>query len=234
MITEISTEWKVFKVQILKFTPARFGNGNVHGCNHKGLFLTRQRNEKKHIPVLILLNTFMGLNNIKMSPWLLSELYPHSLIEDPAKDQPENQNVSKKSVPIEIFQGNEGIHFIGKNQKNILIIVKNEGKLPLAENEMLFLNNMLNACKFSLDDIALIDQDPLHNYKDLIDQFRSRIILLFGTDPESIQLPMRFPHFQIQPFGGASFLFTPALRQIIQDDILKSKLWVSLRRLFAI
>ena len=69
-------------------------------------------------------------------------------------------------------------------------------------------------------------------YKELVTFFKSKIVLLFAVEPVSFGLPMIFPHFQIQPFAGNSFLFSPSLKELENDKILKSKLWVCLKRLF--
>jgi hypothetical protein len=68
----------------------------------------------------------------------------------------------------------------------------------------------------------------------MIAQFSSKIIFLFGIDPVSFGLPVNFPQFQLQPFASATFLFSPPLDELRKDELLKSKLWVCLRRLFAI
>ena len=174
-----------------------------------------------------------------MSPWLLAELYRSSLIdpgETTAKVQPGFQIKSQIPQEEEISIDKDQWKLLGENKKNILIVVRNKGVLPLPENEMRLLNNMLAACKLSMGDVILLDHDfsPLVTYKELLERFNSRVILLFGTEPADLQLPIRFPHFQIQPFANGSFLFIPGLKEIAADEILKSKLWVSLRRLFAI
>jgi len=56
--------------------------------------------------------------------------------------------------------------------------------------------------------------------------------MLFGTEPSTINLPVSFPHFQLQSFNNYTFLFTPPLHEIRNDQILKSKLWVCLRKIF--
>ena len=71
-----------------------------------------------------------------------------------------------------------------------------------------------------------------HRTRNLLTFFKSKIVLLFAVEPASFGLPMSFPHFQIQPFAGNSFLFSPSLKELENDKMLKSKLWVCLKRLF--
>jgi hypothetical protein len=85
-----------------------------------------------------------------------------------------------------------------------------------------------------LADVAVVNlnNQPKSSYKELVAFFKSRIVLLFAVEPASFGLPMSFPHFQIQPFAGNSFLFSPSLKELENDKVLKSKLWVCLKRLF--
>ncbi|MBK9568854.1 MAG: hypothetical protein IPO53_02260 [Chitinophagaceae bacterium] len=51
-------------------------------------------------------------------------------------------------------------------------------------------------------------------------------------EPAAFGLPMHFPHYQIQAFAGNSFLYAPSLKELENDRVEKSKLWVCLKRLF--
>jgi hypothetical protein len=56
--------------------------------------------------------------------------------------------------------------------------------------------------------------------------------LLFDTSPAAISLPMSFPYYQLQSFAGSTFLYAPSLKELENDRVEKSKLWVCLKRLF--
>ncbi|MBL7740465.1 MAG: hypothetical protein JNK14_14705 [Chitinophagaceae bacterium] len=126
--------------------------------------------------------------------------------------------------------------YLGENQKNILVLVNYPGTVYLPDEELNFLTNMLTACKLSLADVAVVNSstDEGIGYKDAITHFKSRIIFLFGIAPLSFGLPVDFPHFQVQSFANVTFLYTPALEECRKDGVLKSKLWVCLRRIFGI
>ena len=115
------------------------------------------------------------------------------------------------------------------------MVVNTSEAVHLSDIELQFLTNMLTACKLSLADVAIvnINQQPA-SYKELISMHKSKIALLFDIEPAAFGLPMSFPFYQIQPFANCSFLYTPSLHEIEKDKIEKSKLWVSLRRLFNI
>ncbi len=97
-----------------------------------------------------------------------------------------------------------------------------------------YLTNMLSACKLNLGDVAIINLNkiPDPSYKEILNTLNGNILLLFGTDPALLNLPVSFPYFQVQLFSSYTFLYIPSLDEIRNDKILKSKLWVCLRRIF--
>ena len=174
----------------------------------------------------------MPLNDLELSPSLVADLYKNSLIE-----------ISDIVPPIhskEIKTNNEpaatGWKFLGSNRKNILILVDYVETTNLPDQQFDFLINMLAACKIGIADVAIVNvkNNPEASYKDLIDHFKSKIIFLYGVEPLYLQLPISFPHFQVQSFVGNTFLYTPSLDELEKDKVLKSKLWVCLRRIFGI
>ena len=185
-----------------------------------------QRNGKKlrRLSVLLL---FMSLNHIQLPATAIANLYRFSLIET-------NETPAKTETSIIVSDSND--KYLGENKKNILVVVDYSNAVYLPDEELAFLTNMLVACKLSLADVAIINRDSYKekSYKELISRFKSRIVFLFGIEPVSFGLPVSFPHFQIQPFATATFLFSPALEECNKDTLLKSKLWVCLRRIFAI
>lgn len=178
----------------------------------------------------------MNLSTLKLSPDVITGLYTKTLVTTG------EQILSKQKTVVEIqvkenistAPAKEKIKFLGENKKNILIAVDNKNADFLPDNDLSLLTNMLNACKMALADVAIINLNTIHNpsYKNVFENFNSNIVLLFGTDPSQLQLPVSFPHFQVQSFNNYTFLFTPALSEIQNDKILKSKLWVCLQRIF--
>ena len=178
----------------------------------------------------------MGLNDIQLPASAIAGLYRNSLIETneaPAKIET-NKTLAKTGAPEAASHNQE--KYLGENKKNILIVVDYSNAVYLPDEELTFLTNMLVACKLSLADVAIMNRNSFKdpNYKELVTKFKSRIVFLFGVDPSSFGLPLSFPHFQIQPFANATFLFTPSLEECKNDKLLKSKLWVCLQRIFAI
>lgn len=191
----------------------------------------------------------MSLNDIKLTPELIVELYPSSLVDNtPTIGQIHAGNTTASEIettsPIVTNSGPSTIpeenneegkwKSLGNNRKNILILVRSTDAVFLPDKQLDFLTSMLSACKLSMDDVAIININkyPDSSYKELLPVFKSKIVLLFDIDPASIGLPLNFPHFQLQPFANTTFLYSPSMDDLENDRLLKSKLWVSFKRLF--
>lgn len=174
----------------------------------------------------------MNLNQIHLPASVIANLYRNSLIETEDNVLNGNDHVLRKTNGKSANQWK----YLGENKKNILIIVDYENAVYLPDEELSFLTNMLTACHLSLADVAIVNKSHYEevDYKALIAQFSSKIIFLFGIDPVSFGMPVSFPHYQVQAFAKTTFLFTPSLEETRKDDLLKSKLWVCLRRIFGI
>jgi len=167
---------------------------------------------------------------------VISDLYSKSLVttgNDSTEEQkslPASIQIVKDTPPVAA----PPIQFLGENKKNILILVNYENISYLPDEELSFLTNLLSACKLNIGDVAIINLNkiPGMSYKDILNSLHGNILLLFGTNPATLNLPVSFPHFQVQSFSSYTFLYTPSLDEIRNDKILKSKLWVCLRRIF--
>ncbi len=181
----------------------------------------------------------MGLNDLQLSPAVLSRLYPSSLVNTDKNDSVEpagpgeNLTESKKAAerPAE-----PAWKFLGSNQQNILIVVNYSNAVHLPDEELNFLTSMLAACKLSLGDVAIVNRNNYKDvpYKEILTHYKSKIVFLFGIEPTGFGLPVSFPPFQVQSVAGSTFLFTPSLEERHTDALLKSKLWISLRSIFGI
>lgn len=177
----------------------------------------------------------MDLNHIKLPAAVINELYKTALVE-PAL----NTGVKEAAISAEkpVMTSTEAItpewKSLGSNEKNILIVVSNSDAVYLPDNDLNFLTGVLGACKLSLADVAVVNRFhyPETGYKELIVYFKSRVILLLGVEPAAMGLPINFPQYQLQAFQNNTFLFTPPLEEIEKDKLEKSKLWISLKRLF--
>ncbi len=181
----------------------------------------------------------MGLNDLHLSPAILSRLFPSSLINientdiihpvEPTKESTKAKKETEKP-------NGQPWKSLGSNQQKILIVVNYSDAVHLPDEELSFLTSMLAACKLSLGDVAIVNRNNYKDvlYRELLTHFQSKIVFLFGVEPAEFGLPVSFPHFQVQSLANSTYLYTPALEERHTDTLLKSKLWVSLRSIFGI
>ena len=180
----------------------------------------------------------MSLNNIQLNPGLLAEMYRNSLVETTDKRQGDKKNTSSHpphpaAEPAKDTKAT-GWKYLGEYKKNILIIVRYNDVTYMPNEQLNFLTSVLSACKLNLGDVAIfnIANAASASYKDLQEKFKSRFTILLGLTPEEFQMPLSFPEFQVQPFNNCTFLHTPVLEVLETDKVLKSKLWVCLKKMF--
>ncbi len=177
----------------------------------------------------------MDLNHIKLPVAVITELYKSVLVE-PSLTSGMRETIVPAEKPVIISSEAKSAEWksLGSNEKKILIIVSNPDAVYLPDQTLNFLTGVLGACKLSLADVAIVNKFhyPEAGYKELINYFKSRMILLVGVEPGALGLPINFPFYQLQAFNNNTFLFTPPLEEIEKDKLEKSKLWVSLKRLF--
>ncbi|MDX2047332.1 MAG: hypothetical protein SFU87_11130 [Chitinophagaceae bacterium] len=166
----------------------------------------------------------MSLNNIQLQPPVITELYRNSLTA--------LNGITPEKSKDEIIP----ILYLGNNKKQILLLVQNPGHAFLPDKTLEFLTGILSACKFSLQDIALVNLSHAgeNTYLQLVHHFRPAVCLLLGVAPSQIELPIHFPHFQVQQYNGVSYLSSPPLESLAEDKLLKSKLWLCLKQIFSL
>jgi len=165
----------------------------------------------------------MTFEKTQLPAFLIGDLYKDVLIEEPI---PLTLPVSKKGE----------IQYLGNNGKNILIIVKDKKDEFLSEPDLGFLTGIIGACKLTLKDIAIVNAENVEmlNNKSINKHLQPDKTLLFGIDPSILDLPMQFPHFQVQEFNNQQFLSAPDLSTLASDKELKIQLWNSLKKLFSL
>jgi hypothetical protein len=176
----------------------------------------------------------MNLNEIELPSYVLANLYPTSLVADAGNDAIPKVKAELPNEEIQADQPTAG--YLGNNRQYILIVVDYKEVPHIPGPELDLLTGILTACKLGMNDIALLNRNnsPGQNYKDYHKQFKSRVVLLFETSPTTIGLPMDFLHFQPQSFNGTTYLFSPSLAELGNDKILKSKLWLCLKKIFSL
>ncbi len=123
--------------------------------------------------------------------------------------------------------------FIGDNQKNLLIVIANEGDKNDANTE--FLSKIIAAIKYNLNDDAVrvfIENDAKLTVSSSIVQYNTKDVLVFGLS--NAQLGVFIQQKKYQPFEiqGVRYLFSDNLTEIQTQKELKGALWDALKRMF--
>jgi len=197
-----------------------------------------QRNEK--LPAKVL---FMSLDDIKFSPFLVKKLYKKSMIDSSFAEKPPIENLSIKDIEKLQFVNNDIlkkeddlIKFLGKNDKQILVLVNEPDHAFLGDDELSFLLTILNACSISMADAALVNSN--HNeaveYEKLMSQFSPSIILFLGIEPQQLGFPVQIPMYQVQQYNKQQYLCAPSLEILSKNKEEKKQLWLCLKKIFSI
>ena len=161
----------------------------------------------------------MSLNNLSLPATLLADLYSNVLIEGSARR-------TLKEVPVP---------FLGKNQKNILILVQQKNAAYLPEKELAFLTTVLSACSLNLPHVAIVNWAVLtiRSFAVLQAQFLPKKLLLLDVKQEELGLPAS-GLYTVQPYQDLEFVSVPALTDIEKTREAKSKFWIALKELFCL
>jgi hypothetical protein len=166
----------------------------------------------------------MSLDNIQLPDTILQGLYSKCLYD----------LESHKSVLSDIPALSIG--FLGSNQKKITILVNSDAAIYLPDDELNFLLGILTACKLSMADIALVNlaKNPGLAYSVLTEQLKAEKVFLFGLNAATIELPLQFPHYQVQQFNNQVYLSSVSLTEMQANKEEKMKLWACLKKIFSI
>lgn len=166
----------------------------------------------------------MSLDNIQLTANIIVGLYNKSLYD------------LNPYEPEQISTSENNISFLGDNKKRITILVDDKEAIYLSDDQLSFLLGILTACKLSMADVAIInlDKNRTCTYKEISNTLKPETILLFGLNPDTVGLPLQFPHYQIQQFNNQIYLSTVSLLQLQADKAEKTKLWNCLKKIFSI
>lgn len=129
--------------------------------------------------------------------------------------------------------------FLGGNAKGIVVIVNDMENVYLSDDELQLLTGILNACKLNMQDIAVVNYArypyPFNRLQQLM---QVNNCILFEVSLQQVQLPFSIPYNQVQAFNNCTFTYAPSLRTMLgsteEAKLQKSKLWLSLKKMFNI
>ncbi|MBP6431143.1 MAG: hypothetical protein KA319_05200 [Ferruginibacter sp.] len=165
----------------------------------------------------------MSLDNIQLPVEVVTNLFKNSLVELDSQ-QPSAVNKTEASF-----------NFLGNHEKKVVILVNEPDAIYLKEEELNLLLNILAACKLTMADIAVVNiAKNTITYKQLNDSLQSQIVLLIGTTPAEIDLPLDFPMYKIQVYNNQQYVCSVSLQHLLTDKVEKGKLWLTLKAVFNI
>lgn len=174
----------------------------------------------------------MSLNEIRFTPSLLVDLYKDSLV---SIDEGKPSKPAKRSAEAEL----QPIKFLGKNLKNILIVVNKETSIYLPDDELSLLTKMLSACNLTLADVAIVN---VAGSSVSVEQLEveckpGRMLLLASTFPADFS-NLANTEYLIQQHKGYSYFFGPDLKDMLGETAsarsIKTKLWGALKQMFGL
>ena len=95
----------------------------------------------------------MGINDFSLTDELIAALYPESLVTEkttgPGKKNPVKAGIP--ATPVAPYP------YMGQNSRSVCFLVHYPDNEFIPGDQLVFLLKILSACKYSLDDIALVN-----------------------------------------------------------------------------
>jgi len=163
----------------------------------------------------------MSLDNIQLTDVVVRDLFKNSLV-DLKTDKPASEARAA------------AFGYLGENGQKIAIIVADPNALYLGDEALQFLMGILNACKLTMADVALLnaEQYPGITYTNIQTELNAEKVLLFGVSAGQLELPLQFPHYQVQSYNKQVYLSAPSLGELEKNVEEKKKLWGALKSIF--
>jgi hypothetical protein len=179
----------------------------------------------------------------KLPNSVLVNLYKESLVLDAAlvnvdKKAPETLPVAEKNEAVEAEDDlTAPIKFLGEHQKKILVLVQDVDAVHLNERAFDLLTSILNACKLTIADIALINlANKNFSLHQILTQVPSELVLVFDIPPTQLKIKLPTKLYTPILLGETQLLFSNNLSQMQGIDqaskIEKTKLWTALKLIF--
>ena len=122
--------------------------------------------------------------------------------------------------------------YLGKNQKNILILVNDAGNDVSTDKGKELLRNIVKALLLTANDFALLNYAAYvgTGFEEFKSFFNSKLVFAFGVTPSHLGLGEQ-PVNEIIMHGAAQLIFSGNLDQLADDQMGKKNLWGSLKKL---
>ncbi len=149
----------------------------------------------------------------------------HDLVEE---KMPAEQFVAAEPIITEETIKHPEFIFVGKNQKNFLILT-NEA---LKENHLKALESTLSRKQLSLDDVAIVDYSAYNDiiFEDLNASFMPQKLVLFGLEPNILLLP-ETPLNEVSSQPDLQILYTYSFSEMLGNKEKTKAFWEPMKNL---
>ena len=135
-------------------------------------------------------------------------------------------------LPVEAPKEQLSFKFLGKNSRNILILVNDPGHEVSDEKGRELLRKIVKSINLSANDFALLNYAGYAgtSYAQLQQYFSSVLIFAFGVTPEQLKMKT-YPQNSIVTAEDVRLIFSSELKTLEEDPKGKKELWASLKQL---
>lgn len=176
----------------------------------------------------------MSLQTIILDNALMSSLFENIDLIDTKKATPKVTRIAEKIIANPA----QPIKYLGHNKRSICIVVNYPQTPFLPDHELTFLVTILQACKLTLEDVAIVNYSGNNSLTgdSLKNDMAPAQLIVFGEGlPATLGLPV-INDFSITEVDGLQLLSAPELEALNKTTengkILKTRLWICLKQLF--
>ena len=145
--------------------------------------------------------------------------------------------IHTKPDPIKIDEWKGPIKSLGEHLKKITVIVHDPNSVHLNEMDFILLTSILNACRLTIADVALINlgKQPVGLHQ-ILQEYPSTLLLSFAVDATQLKVKLPNTLYKLTQLGETHILFSNALSTMqgtgIEAKQEKAKLWTVLKKIF--
>lgn len=136
-------------------------------------------------------------------------------------------------VVVPVVQQAMSFKYLGKNRRNILILVNDEQNEVSDEAGRELLRKIVKSVNLTANDFALLNYAGYKgtSFKQLQEYFSCTLIFAFGVTASHLAIDVAHPEHTIVVEGAVRMIFSAELKTLDQNPAAKKVLWGSLQNL---
>ncbi len=175
-----------------------------------------------------------------LPPSVIVSLYKDSWViaEKEIKPIKTEKNKSSKEQAIETSEHTTTtLKYLGDHHKKILVIVNDPDSVYLNETDFILLTSILNACRLTIADIALVNRgNQKPNLHEMLTKLPSTLVIAFDIEAKDLKIKLPTTLYKTIALGDTHLLFSAALSTMqgtgADAKKEKAKLWTALKQIF--